>query len=85
MGNANGREEEGIVGGNINIGNVHDYLTTNTNSVVVGRITSSDSMAGNSPPDSPPRSASPLMFTPQTAEARILTSKGAEDHYITDQ
>ncbi|XP_021776505.1 SNF1-related protein kinase regulatory subunit beta-1-like isoform X1 [Chenopodium quinoa] len=78
MGNANGREEEG--GGNINIGNVHDYLTTNTNPITVGRITSSDSMGANTPPEIPRRSVSPLLFTPQLPVAPLQKDDGAIFH-----
>lgn len=66
MGNANGREEEGS---NYSIGNAADYVTANVNhphprSYQHGHNSSSESMS-NSPPESPRRSRSPLMFTPQ--------------------
>lgn len=54
MGNANGRE------GGAGLGSEYPAMNLNPPS----RVTSSDSM-GNSPPDSPGRSRSPLMFNPQ--------------------
>lgn len=71
MGNANGREDEAN-GGIENL-----YLRSNggepivpgagpSASAVVVRVPSSDSMA-NSPPQSPSRSRSPLLFAPQVS------------------
>lgn len=67
MGNANGREE----GGGNGSGNVRpDYPPLNPTPNQPGHIASSDSMA-NSPPESPRRSRSPLMFTPQLPVAPL--------------
>ncbi|CAO2814412.1 unnamed protein product [Amaranthus hypochondriacus] len=81
MGNANGREEEGS---NYSIGNAADYLTANVNhphprSYQHGHNNSSESMS-NSPPESPRRSRSPLMFTPQLPVAPLDKDDGSYFH-----
>ncbi|CAM8967230.1 unnamed protein product [Rhodiola kirilowii] len=62
MGNASGREEGGNDGSNGESGYLDNHGATTD---YHGRVGSSDSMTGNSPPASPGLSQSPLMFAPQ--------------------
>ena len=70
MGNANGREDAADGGGPDDVsGRSNGGLSFRGNHAPIthppsGRVASSDSMV-NSPPDSPGRSGSPLMFAPQ--------------------
>ncbi|XP_010689393.2 SNF1-related protein kinase regulatory subunit beta-1 [Beta vulgaris subsp. vulgaris] len=76
MGNANGREEDGGTNHIINNNNVK----SNNNVInVPDFITCSDTM-GNSPPESPRRSRSPLMFTPQLPVAPLQKNEGTLFH-----
>lgn len=79
MGNANGREE-GAIGrddpsgrsnGDIGVRDNHA-----PNSYPPGRVASSDSM-GNTPPESPGRSRSPLMFAPQVPLSPLQRRDGS--------
>lgn len=71
MGNANGREE-GVNGSEDPLGRSNGESRGNYSS---GRVPSSDSMA-NSPPASPRRSRSPLLFAPQVPVAPLPRGDG---------
>ncbi|GKV08273.1 hypothetical protein SLEP1_g19930 [Rubroshorea leprosula] len=81
MGNANGREE-GANGSEDPLGRSNGESCGNygSNSQAPGRVPSSDSMA-NSPPTSPRRSRSPLLFAPQVPVAPLHRGDGGSPFY----
>uniref|UniRef100_A0A7N0UZX4 Association with the SNF1 complex (ASC) domain-containing protein n=1 Tax=Kalanchoe fedtschenkoi TaxID=63787 RepID=A0A7N0UZX4_KALFE len=73
MGNASGKEESANDGSN---GESGYYENHGANTDRPGRVGSSNSMTGNSPPASPGLSQSPLMFTPQLPIAPLQRDDG---------